>query len=151
MADISNWLTIGELADRSGVATSALRFYETRGLIESERTAGNQRRYKRVVLRRVAVIRAAQAIGMTLDAVRRALQTLPDGRTPNRRDWAKMSASWRGELDERIRDLGRLRDDLDDCIGCGCLSLSTCALFNPGDRASESGPGARYLLGDPRE
>ena len=143
-------LTIGELATRSGVATSALRFYESKGLIRSERTAGNQRRYKRAVLRRVGVIRAAQAVGVTLEELKATMATLPDGRTPNRGDWGKLSSSWRAELDGRIAKLVQLRDDLSDCIGCGCLSLSTCALFNADDRASRSGPGARYLLGDER-
>jgi MerR family redox-sensitive transcriptional activator SoxR len=141
-------LTIGELAERSGVTTSALRFYESKGLIESERTAGNQRRYRRATLRRVAAVRAAQAIGISLDEVDRALSTLPDGRTPNRRDWSKLSSSWKAELDQRIAALARLRDDLNDCIGCGCLSLSSCALLNPQDRAASLGSGARYLMGD---
>lgn len=144
----STLLTIGEVARRAGVATSALRFYEERGLIESERTEGNQRRYSRSVLRRVAIIKAAQAIGISLAEVQAALQSLPDLRTPNRRDWNTLSQAWRAELDERIRSLERLRDDLSDCIGCGCLSLKTCALFNPGDKAGERGPGPRFLLGE---
>lgn len=147
----STLLTIGEVARRAGVATSALRFYEERGLIESERTEGNQRRYSRSVLRRVAIIKAAQAIGISLAEVQAALQSLPGLRTPNRRDWNTLSQAWRAELDERIRSLERLRDDLSDCIGCGCLSLSTCALFNPGDQAAEKGAGPRFLLGDERE
>lgn len=148
MTESPSLLTIGELAERSGVTTSALRFYESKGLIESERTAGNQRRYRRATLRRVAAVRAAQAIGISLDEVDRALSTLPDGRTPNRRDWSKLSSSWKAELDQRIAALARLRDDLNDCIGCGCLSLSSCALLNPQDRAASLGSGARYLMGD---
>lgn len=141
-------LTIGELAARSGLAASALRFYETKGLIESERSPGNQRRYRRAVLRRIAVIRAAQVIGVSLDDVRVALDTLPDGRTPNRRDWGRLSSSWGAELDRRILSLQQLRNDLDDCIGCGCLSLDTCGLVNAGDRVAERGPGARFWMGD---
>ncbi len=148
MSETPGLLTIGDLAARSGVATSALRFYESKGLIQSERTAGNQRRYKRAVLRRVAVIRAAQAIGVTLEEVKTTLATLPDSRTPNPGDWGKLSSAWRAELEDRIAKLVALRDDLSDCIGCGCLSLSTCALLNPGDRARDQGSGARYLLGD---
>ena len=148
MTESPSLLTIGELAERSGVTKSALRFYESKGLIESERTAGNQRRYRRATLRRVAAVRAAQAIGISLDEVDRALSTLPDGRTPNRRDWSKLSSSWKAELDQRIAALARLRDDLNDCIGCGCLSLSSCALLNPQDRAASLGSGARYLMGD---
>ncbi len=148
MSEEATLLTIGELATRSGVATSALRFYETKGLIESQRTAGNQRRYRRPMLRRVAVIRAAQAVGVRLEDIQKALDTLPGGRTPNRRDWGKLSKSWTAELDDRIESLQQLRDDLSDCIGCGCLSLTTCALFNPGDRAAAMGSGPRYLLGD---
>lgn len=148
MGTSGNELTIGELAARSGVATSALRFYESKGLIDAERTAGNQRRFKRAMLRRVALIRAAQAVGITLDEVSGALSSLPGGRTPNRRDWGKLSSSWRESLDHRIKALQRLRDDLDGCIGCGCLSLDSCSLLNPGDRASDEGPGPRYLLAD---
>ncbi len=145
---MSESITIGELAARSGVATSALRFYETRGLIASQRTGGNQRRFTRATLRRVAVIRAAQSLGLTLEEVRAALDSLPDGRTPNKRDWQRLSRSWRTGLERRINELEQLRDELTECIGCGCLSLRSCALFNPGDRARERGPGARYLLGD---
>jgi MerR family redox-sensitive transcriptional activator SoxR len=144
----STLLTIGEVAARAGVATSALRFYESRGLIESERTVGNQRRYRRSVLRKVAFVKAAQAIGISLAEVQAALESLPAGRTPNRRDWGKLSKAWQAELDDRIRALEGLRDDLSDCIGCGCLSLSTCALFNPGDKAGERGPGPRFLMGE---
>ena len=144
------WLTIGELAKRAGVATSALRFYESKGLIESERTEGNQRRYPRATLRRVALIRAAQAVGLSLREVTEALETLPHERTPNKGDWQRLSRSWRRRLDDQIADLETLRDELTDCIGCGCLSLRSCAIFNPSDTVSERGAGARYLLGDER-
>ena len=139
-------LTIGELADRSGVATSALRFYEDRGLIESRRTTGNQRRYARATLRRVAFIRTAQRVGLTLEEITDALATLPQGRTPTKADWARLSRSWRPRLDEQIRRIELLRDRLDGCIGCGCLSLKICKLVNPGDEASARGPGPRYIL-----
>jgi MerR family redox-sensitive transcriptional activator SoxR len=138
-------LTIGELAQRSGVAASALRFYEERRLIASRRNAGGQRRYDRAVLRRVAVIRAAQAVGLSLDEVRAALDALPAARTPNARDWERLSRGWRRKLDQRIAELQRLRDQLTGCIGCGCLSLATCRLLNPADVAAEDGPGAVYL------
>jgi MerR family redox-sensitive transcriptional activator SoxR len=144
-------LTVGELANRSGVATSALRFYESRGLISSERTAGNQRRFPRSTLRRVAFIRAAQAVGLTLEEIGAALEQLPAGRNPNKDDWERLSAAWRERLQDRIADLVLLRDELTGCIGCGCLSLETCALFNPDDRASNAGAGPRYLLGDSPE
>ena len=144
-------LTIGQLAARSGVATSALRFYESRGLIASERTEGNQRRFARPTLRRVAVIRAAQALGLSLREIRMALAALPEGRTPNKRDWERLSHSWQQGLEQRIAELCQLRDELTGCIGCGCLSLRTCALFNAGDRAASRGPGPRYLLGDEPE
>ncbi len=142
------WLTIGDLADRSGVATSALRFYETKGLIESQRTDGNQRRYVRATLRRVALIRAGQELGLSLAELADALATLPHDRTPNKRDWERLSHAWRKRLDGQIAELIALRDDLTDCIGCGCLSLKSCAIFNPGDAASSLGAGPRYLLGD---
>lgn len=142
------YLTIGELARRSGVAPSGLRFYESLGLITSIRTAGNQRRYERIVLRRVAFVRTAARLGLTLDQIGDALATLPDGRTPTAADWRRLSESWRGLLDERIATLERLRDDLDSCIGCGCLSLDRCSLQNPDDRAAALGPGPRYLQGD---
>ncbi|AEG43050.1 redox-sensitive transcriptional activator SoxR [Isoptericola variabilis] len=141
-------LTIGEVARRSGVAPSGLRYYESLGLIASERTSGNQRRYRRSVLRRVAFIRTASRVGLTLTQIRDALATLPDRRTPTAQDWTRLSASWRPLLDARIAELERLRDDLDSCIGCGCLSLERCALQNPGDRAAALGPGPRYLEGD---
>jgi MerR family redox-sensitive transcriptional activator SoxR len=136
-------LGIGEVAKRSGLAVSALHFYERRGLIRSVRNAGNQRRYARDVLRRLAVIRVAQRVGVPLEAIRRAFADLPDERTPTRAEWARMSAAWRGELDGRIRDLQHLRDQLTDCIGCGCLSLRRCRLNNPDDALGVEGDGPR--------
>ncbi len=141
-------LSIGEVAERAGVAASALRFYEREGLIEATRSDGGQRRYPRDVLRRIAFVRAAQRVGLTLDEIRGALASLPDGRTPNARDWERLSRSWRPLLDARIAELERLRDRLDSCIGCGCLSLGDCALSNPADVAARLGPGARWLAGD---
>lgn len=138
-------LTIGELATRSGVARSALRFYEARGLITAERTAGGQRRYQRAMLRRVAFIRAAQRVGLSLEEIADALATLPEGRTPTKVDWARLSRSWHSRLDQRIAELERLRDQLTGCIGCGCLSLRSCALRNTEDWLATSGPGARIL------
>ncbi len=139
-------LSIGEVAGRAGIATSALRFYEKEGLIHSERSYGNQRRYHRDVLRLVAFIRAAQRVGLTLDEIRAALDTLPHGKVPTANDWARLSKSWRPLLDRRIEEMQRLRDRLDSCIGCGCLSLKTCALSNPNDIAGTDGPGARWLV-----
>ncbi len=139
-------LTIGEVASRSGVRTSALRYYEERGLITSERTTGGQRRYARETLRRVAVIRAAQVLGLTLEEIRAALNELPRARTPDEHDWERLSQTWRSTLDARIAELEALRDRLSGCIGCGCLSLERCALFNPDDRAASVGTGAQYLL-----
>ncbi len=144
-------LSIGEVAERTGVAPSALRYYEAEGLLTSTRTSGGQRRYQRDVLRRIAFVRAAQTVGLPLDDIRAALASLPDARTPTRADWERLSQRWRPLLDERIAALERLRDDLSACIGCGCLSLRACALYNPGDRAAALGPGARYLLGDRAE
>ncbi|HLU74521.1 MAG TPA: redox-sensitive transcriptional activator SoxR, partial [Nonomuraea sp.] len=138
-------LTVGQLAERSGVAVSALHFYEAKGLISSRRTAGNQRRYTRDTLRRIAFIRLSQRLGIPLKTIKAALAELPEGRTPTRDDWAHLSAAWRGELDDRIEQLQRLRDDLTDCIGCGCLSLDRCALANPHDRLGTEGPGARRI------
>jgi MerR family transcriptional regulator, redox-sensitive transcriptional activator SoxR len=138
-------LTVGQLAERSGVAVSALHFYEAKGLIASRRTAGNQRRYSRDSLRRVAFIRLAQRIGIPLKIIKDALAELPNERTPTRDDWAKLSAAWQSELDDRIEQLQRLRDDLTDCIGCGCLSLDRCPVANPHDRLGEEGPGARRI------
>ena len=142
------WITIGELARRSGASASALRFYEDQGLVTSARTAGGQRQFPKDVLRRVAFIRAAQTVGLTLEQIRAALATLPDGRTLTQADWQRLSRSWQPVLDERIAGLTRLRDQLASCIGCGCLSLKTCALYNPGDIAATRGSGPRYLLGD---
>ena len=138
-------LTIGEVARRSGFPASALRYYEREGLLVTTRTSGGQRRYERVVLRRLAFIRAARAIGVGLDEVRAALDALPAGRTPTRADWRRLSRGWRARLDEQIDALVALRDGLDSCIGCGCLSLARCRLYNPEDRAAESGTGARLL------
>ena len=138
-------LTIGQLAERAGVATSAIRFYESRGLIRSVRTSGNQRRYERSTLRRVAFIRTAQRVGLSLDEIAAALATLPENRTPTKADWSRLSRTWRPRLDEQIERLERLRDRLDGCIGCGCLSLRTCALTNPDDEVAPRGPGAVFL------
>ncbi len=138
-------LSVGEVARRSGVAVSTLHFYEAKGLIESRRSAGNQRRYPRSVLRRVAVIKVAQRAGIPLSAIGEALAALPRDRAPGAADWARLSAGWRAELDRRIATLERLRDQLDDCIGCGCLSLDRCPLRNAGDRLGEAGPGAHLL------
>ena len=138
-------LTIGQVAERAGVAVSALRYYEAQGLVTASRTAGGARRFPRSVLRRLAFVRAAQNVGLTLPEIRAALATLPDGRTPSVGDWARLSESWRDRLDERIRALVQLRDGLSSCIGCGCLSLTRCALYNPGDVAGREGPGARRL------
>lgn len=143
-------LTIGELSARSGAAPSALRFYESKGLLYAERTSGGHRVYARSTLRRVAFIRAAQRVGLSLDEIREALATLPSGRTPTAEDWSRLSQTWRTRLDQRIEELRRLRDDLDSCIGCGCLSLKVCSLYNPGDRAAQLGTGPRYLWGDER-
>ena len=148
MPALQNRLTIGEMASRSGVSTSTLRYYEERALIASERTTGGQRRYARETLRRVVVIRAAQILGLTLEEIRSALNALPQGRTPNRHDWERLSQTWRGSLDGRIAELEALRDRLSGCIGCGCLSLENCSLFNPGDRAAGAGGGAHYLFGE---
>ena len=143
-------LTIGELAERAGVATSALRYYEIRVLISAERTDGNQRRYPRATLRRVALIRAGQEVGLTLNEIGDALENLPHDRTPTRADWERLSRSWHTRLDQQIAELQALRDELTDCIGCGCLSLKSCAIFNPSDAISAKGSGPRYLLGDER-
>ena len=138
-------LTIGEVAERSGVAQSALRYYETQGLISSIRTTGNQRRFERAMLRRVAFIRSAQRVGLSLDEISEALGTLPGGRTPTKADWQRLSRHWRSRIDAQIERLERLRDRLDSCIGCGCLSLARCSLQNPNDMVSARGPGAVYL------
>lgn len=143
-------LTIGELSKRSGVATSALRFYEALGLIHSGRNSSGHRRYLRSVIRRVAFIVFAQKIGLTLDEVGAELANLPKHRVPERPDWAKLSGGWTRRIDERIAELERLRASLSECIGCGCLSLDRCQLANPGDRAARGGPGPRYWLAAPR-
>ncbi|MEY9870981.1 MerR family redox-sensitive transcriptional activator SoxR [Streptacidiphilus sp. MAP12-33] len=142
-------LTVGELAARSGVAVSALHFYETKGLISSRRTAGNQRRYRRDALRRVAFVKASQNLGIPLAEIAAALASLPQERTPTKADWTRLSATWRERLSSRIEQLERLRDNLDGCIGCGCLSLRTCRLSNPGDELGRNGPGPRRLLESP--
>ncbi|NED98734.1 redox-sensitive transcriptional activator SoxR [Phytoactinopolyspora halotolerans] len=139
-------LTVGELSARSGAAVSALHFYERKGLISSRRTSGNQRRYPRVTLRRVALIRVAQRVGIPLAQIKEALDNLPDGRTPTKKDWEKLSRAWRQELDERIHALQQLRDDFTDCIGCGCLSLNRCSLANARDELGSHGAGARRLV-----
>ena len=138
-------LTIGEVATRSGVAPSALRFYEAEGLIAARRTEGNQRRYDRSMLRRIAFIQAGRAAGIPLERIHAALETLPKDRSPNTRDWQRLSRSWRADLDRRIATLQALRARLTTCIGCGCLSLTKCALLNPDDEAAARGPGAHYL------
>ncbi len=138
-------MTIGQLAERSGVATSAIRFYESKGLIASERTTGNQRRYAKSTLRRVAFVRTAQRVGLSLEEIGEALSTLPGNRTPTKADWHRLSKTWRPRLDEQIRRIELLRERLDGCIGCGCLSLRSCALINPGDAMAAYGPGAVRL------
>lgn len=144
-------LTIGTVAERTGVAPSALRYYEAEGLISSSRTDGNQRRYHRDVLRRVSFIRVAQRVGLSLEEIHEALASLPESRTPTQEDWSRLSQNWRPRLDEQIRLIERLRDRLDGCIGCGCLSLQVCRLLNPGDHAAEHGSGPRYIIGDDDE
>jgi MerR family redox-sensitive transcriptional activator SoxR len=143
-------LTIGELSARSGVAPSALRFYEERGLIHAERTDGNQRRYARRTLRRVALVRAGRAAGIPLERIGEALDSLPTQRPPTRRDWERLSRAWRADIDERISVLEALRDRLTTCIGCGCLSIDRCTLLNPDDEAAAFGAGAHYLRRDSR-
>ena len=138
-------LSIGELSERSGVSQSALRFYERQGLISARRTDGNQRRFPSVTLRRVALVQAGKTAGIPLDRIREALDALPDGKQPTKRDWERLSNAWRAELDERIATLQSIRDRLTTCIGCGCLSLKTCGLLNPGDEAASLGGGAHYL------
>ena len=138
-------LSIGELSTRSGISQSALRFYEREGLIAAWRTDGNQRRYPGVTLRRVALVQAGKVAGIPLERIRAALDTLPEGRSPTKRDWERLSSSWRRELDERIETLEAIRGRLNTCIGCGCLSLQTCGLLNPDDEAARLGSGAHYL------
>jgi MerR family redox-sensitive transcriptional activator SoxR len=143
---VTHPLTIGELSQRSGVAHSALRYYEAEGLIHAERTAGNQRRYPRDALRRVSFIKVAQEVGLSLEEISEALHSLPDSRTPTEADWAQLSRTWRPRIDAQIHMLERLRDRLHRCIGCGCLSLKVCHLLNPGDEAAARGPGARWVI-----
>ena len=143
---MENHLTIGAVSERTGVAPSALRFYETEGLIHSTRSDGGQRRYTRDTLRRVSFVRVAQQVGLSLDEIRTALASLPGNRTPDADDWERLSTSWRPRIDHQIAMLERLRDRLDGCIGCGCLSLRACQLLNPHDEAAERGPGPRYVL-----
>jgi len=145
---ITEWLSIGDVGERAGIATSAIRFYEDQGLVSSERTAGGQRRFHRDVLRRLAFIRVAQRVGLSLEEIRDALATLPDNRTPTKADWARLSHSWKPRLEDQIAVLKRLRDELTSCIGCGCLSFKVCALYNPGDVAARLGSGPRYILAD---
>jgi MerR family redox-sensitive transcriptional activator SoxR len=147
---VTDELTIGELSSRSGVPPSALRFYEAQGLIGSRRTSGNQRRYVRATLRRVALIQAGRAAGIPLDEIRAALETLPSQRTPTRRDWERLSRGWRADIDHRIATLQALRNRVTTCIGCGCLSIDRCSLLNPDDEAATLGPGAHYLQRDSR-
>jgi MerR family redox-sensitive transcriptional activator SoxR len=146
---VSETLTISEVSRRSGVAASALRFYEERGLIASERVGSGHRRYPRPVLRRIAFIVFAQRVGLSLEEIGTELAGLPADRVPTRRDWSRLSQGWRARIDERIAELERLRVGLTECIGCGCLSLDRCQLANPGDRAERKGAGPRYWLGDP--
>jgi MerR family redox-sensitive transcriptional activator SoxR len=141
-------LTVGEIAARSGVAVSAIHFYERKGLISAWRSAGNQRRYERATLRRIALIKVAQRLGIPLAEIRTRLAALPVERTPGKADWSKLAADWRRDLDERIAGLIRLRERLDGCIGCGCLSVDACPLRNADDRLAERGPGAHYLTED---
>lgn len=148
MPESSELLTIGEVARRSGVAASALRFYEDRGLIESERAGSGHRRFRRLVLRRVAFIVFAQRVGLSLGEIEAELAELPPDRVPTRRDWSRLSSRWSTRIDERIAELRRLKAGLTECIGCGCLSLDRCKLSNPADRAAGLGPGPRYWLGD---
>ena len=138
-------LTVSDVAHRSGFAPSAIRFYEKQGLIAASRTSGGQRRFERSMLRRLAFIRAARNVGLSLDEIAAALQTLPGNRTPTRADWSRLSKQWRARLDDQIAGLIALRDSLDSCIGCGCLSLKRCAISNPSDTAATAGPGAVYL------
>jgi MerR family redox-sensitive transcriptional activator SoxR len=145
---VSSPLTIGDVARRSGVAASALRFYEERGLISSDRAGSGHRRYPRPVLRRIAFIVFAQRVGLTLDEIGAELAKLPPDRAPNRRDWSRLSSRWTSRIDHQIAELERLKAGLTECIGCGCLSLERCKLANPGDRAAGLGPGPRYWVGD---
>ena len=148
MKKSGNYLSIGDAARRSGVATSALRFYESRGLIQSVRVSGNHRRYNRAMLRRVSIIRVAQTLGLSLKEISTAFESLPNQRNPTRADWVRLSKTWGKQLDQRIAALQDLRDKLGGCIGCGCLSMRRCGLYNAGDEASKLGSGPQYLLGN---
>jgi len=141
-------LSIGQLAGRTGLAVSAIRYYETQGLVHPERNAGGQRRYLRSDIRRLSFVQIAQQFGFTISQIREQFAALPDGRTPTKQDWTRISRGFRAELDQRIETLTKLRNNLDGCIGCGCLSLRKCALYNPQDRAAKNGVGPRYLMGD---
>jgi MerR family transcriptional regulator, redox-sensitive transcriptional activator SoxR len=143
---VDDELSIGAVAERSGLAPSALRFYEAEGLISAHRTDSGHRRFHRDVLRRVAFIRVAQQVGLSLQEIRQALATLPDGRTPTKEDWARLAKDWQPRVDQQIRELERMRDQLTGCIGCGCLSLKLCRLVNPGDEAAARGPGPRFVI-----
>ena len=145
---MNNYITIGQAAERCGVATSALRFYESKGLIHSQRGTGNQRRYHRAMIRRISLIKVAQSLGLSLKEISEALETLPNKESPTRKDWERLSRSWKDQLEQRIRGLEMLKEKLDGCIGCGCLSLKRCALYNKDDVAGEQGAGPRYLIGD---
>ena len=144
----TEWLSIGSVSERTGLAPSALRFYESEGLIHADRTGGGQRRYHRDMLRRIAFVRSAQQVGLSLDEIREAMRALPDNRTPTKADWARLSKAWTTRLDARIHELEKLRDRLTDCIGCGCLSLRSCHLYNPDDAVAVRGPGPRLLIED---
>ena len=144
-------LTVGQVAARSGVSVSTLHFYESKGLIRIRRSGGNQRRYARDVLRRIGFIRVSQRVGISLNDIRRALEELPDNRTPTEEDWTRLATAWREDLDRRISQLVRLRDNLTDCIGCGCLTIGSCRLYNPYDKLASEGPGPRRLLNEAAE
>ncbi len=148
MAKANEYLTIGATAQRAGVAASTLRFYESRGLVQSQRGRGNQRRFHRSMLRRISLIKIAQSLGLSLGEIGDALEALPDQRTPTKKDWEKLSRKWRDQLDDRIQSLQVMREKLTGCIGCGCLSLKRCGLYNQEDCAGSLGSGPRYLLGD---
>jgi MerR family transcriptional regulator, redox-sensitive transcriptional activator SoxR len=147
---VADDLTIGELSTRSGIAPSAIRFYEAKGLVAARRTSGNQRRYDRATLRRIALIQAGRAAGIPLAQIRAALEKLPSERIPTRRDWERLSRGWRADIDRRIATLQALRGRLNTCIGCGCLSIDVCSLLNPDDEAASFGPGAHYLQRESR-
>lgn len=147
----SDWLTIGDLAKRTGQSVSAIRFYETKGLVAPERNAGGQRRFRRSDIRRLSFVLVAQQFGFTISQIRERLRVLPNARTPTKADWTRISSEFREDVSARIETLRRLRDNLDGCIGCGCLSLKSCKLYNPNDRAASLGAGPRYLMGDQPE